>query len=83
MRGANLSTALCGASARPLPAGGRTVWFDRGDNRPSGAPGGDFASGNYKGQCADDEYAAGIAWTNRFGNPFKRPAALLCRPLAI
>jgi hypothetical protein len=81
VRGADLSAALCGASGRSLPAGGRTVWFDRGDNRPAGASGGDFAAGNYKGQCADDEYAAGIAWTNRFGNPVKRPDALLCRPL--
>ncbi len=78
VRGANLSSALCG-SAGSDATGGRAVWFDRGDNRPAGAPGGEFASGRYKGQCADGERAAGIAWTSRFGSPGKRPAALLCR----
>jgi endoglucanase len=76
VRGANLSSALCGSGTVAV-SGGRTLWFDRGDNRPD--KGGEFAQGHYKGQCADGEYAAGIAWTNRFGNPFKRPAALLCR----
>jgi hypothetical protein len=47
------------------------VWFDRGDNRPSGVNGGDFAYGHSKGQCPG--YATGVAfnWT-------KKPAALLC-----
>jgi endoglucanase len=81
VRGPNLSSALCAPADGASIASGRTVWFDRGDNRPAGAKGGDFAAGHYKGQCADDEYAAGIAWTNRFGRPFKRPDALLCRPL--
>jgi hypothetical protein len=80
VRGANLSSVLCGAAGARTTAG-RTVWFDRGDNRPANAKGGDFAAGHLKGQCAEDEYAAGVAWTNRFGRPFKRPDALLCRPL--
>lgn len=59
---------------------GRTVWFDRSDNRPSGDPGGEFAQGRYKGQCAADEYAAGIAFTTRLGST-PGPTALLCGPL--
>jgi hypothetical protein len=57
------------------------VWFDRSDNRPAAAGGGDFASGDYKGQCANDEYAAGIAYTTRTGSS-PGPAALFCRTLA-
>ncbi|MFF2040991.1 glycoside hydrolase family 5 protein [Kitasatospora sp. NPDC058170] len=81
LRGATASAALCAPARGPLPAGGRTVWFDRGDNRPAGGPGGDFASGDYKGQCASTEYAAGIAFTTRVGSR-GTPDALLCRPLA-
>ncbi|GAA2525620.1 glycoside hydrolase family 5 protein [Winogradskya humida] len=80
VRGAAVSSALCTTSSRTLGTAGRTVWFDRGDNRPAGSPGGDFAAGNYKGQCTNDEYAAGIAFTRRAfssGNP----AALYCRSL--
>jgi endoglucanase len=69
---------LCGRSATPLGRTGRTVWFDRGDNRPSGDPGGDFATGNYKGQCAPGEYLAGVAYTGRIGSS-RTPDALLCR----
>jgi hypothetical protein len=29
----------------------------------SAAESGDFAQGHYKGQCADDDYAAGMAYT--------------------
>lgn len=76
--GAALSAVLCGRSATPLGRNGRTVWFDRGDNRPSGDPGGDFASGNYKGQCAPGEYIAGVAYTGRIGSS-RTPDALLCR----
>jgi hypothetical protein len=54
------------------------VWFDRGDNRPTGAAGGDFATGQYKGQCADTEYVAGVAFTRRIGSSGS-PAAVLCR----
>ncbi|MBO3741311.1 glycoside hydrolase family 5 protein [Actinoplanes flavus] len=81
VRGAAVSSVLC-ATALPTAAtdSGRTVWFDRGDNRPAGGPGGDFASGHYKGQCADGEYAAGIAYTGRFLSS-KTPDALFCRRL--
>ncbi|WP_410578448.1 hypothetical protein [Amycolatopsis sp. lyj-108] len=46
--------------------------------RPSGTPGGDFASGCYKGQCAPGEYVAGVAYTGRVGSS-RTPDALLCR----
>ncbi|MGV9991274.1 glycoside hydrolase family 5 protein [Streptomyces sp. NPDC003374] len=79
-RGERLSAALCVPARTSLAGTGRTVWFDRSDNRPAGVNGGDFAHGDYKGQCADDEYAAGIAFTTRLGSP-RGPAALLCRKL--
>ncbi|MGW7193960.1 glycoside hydrolase family 5 protein, partial [Streptomyces sp. NPDC054838] len=82
LRGERVSAALCAPARTALPAAaGRTVWFDRGDSRPPGAAGGDFAYGGYKGQCLPTEYAAGVAFTTRAGF---RPsaAALLCRPLA-
>ncbi|HEX5202827.1 hypothetical protein ACFQS1_17680 [Paractinoplanes rhizophilus] len=41
---AAMSSLLCAAAAAPRNAG-RTVWFDRGDNRPAGNPGGDFPTG--------------------------------------
>ncbi|MEU4620743.1 cellulase family glycosylhydrolase [Actinoplanes sp. NPDC023801] len=77
-RGAAVSSVLCAAAGSPTAGSGRTVWFDRGDSRPAGGPGGDFASGHFKGQCADDEYVAGVAWTGRFLSP-RTPDALLCR----
>ncbi|MYX95612.1 cellulase family glycosylhydrolase, partial [Streptomyces sp. SID486] len=80
LRGERLSAALCAPARSALPGAGRTVWFDRSDNRPADAAGGDFAYGSYKGQCAADEYAAGIAFTTRVGSR-PGPAALLCRPL--
>uniref|UniRef100_A0AAU1I647 Glycoside hydrolase family 5 protein n=1 Tax=Streptomyces sp. NBC_00180 TaxID=2903632 RepID=A0AAU1I647_9ACTN len=81
VRGAAVSAALCAtAPAGRLGASGRTVWFDRGDNRGPAAKGGDFAQGRYKGQCADDEYAAGIAYTGRVGSA-RTPDALYCRKL--
>ncbi|GAB3460729.1 glycoside hydrolase family 5 protein [Actinophytocola sediminis] len=76
--GAAFAAALCGRSATALGRGGRTVWFDRGDNRPAGNPGGDFAAGDYKGQCTASEYVAGVAYTGRIGSR-KTPDALLCR----
>jgi endoglucanase len=76
--GAAFSAALCAHSPTPLGRTGRTVWFDRGDNRPAGNPGGEFATGNYKGQCATDEYVAGVAYTGRLGSR-KTPDAILCR----
>ncbi|MEV5281688.1 cellulase family glycosylhydrolase [Streptomyces sp. NPDC052811] len=80
VRGAALSSALCVPARTPLGATGRTVWFDRGDNRPAGSAGGEFAYGSYKGQCAEGEYAAGIAYTARVGSS-STPDALLCRAL--
>ncbi|WP_329467158.1 glycoside hydrolase family 5 protein [Streptomyces sp. NBC_01431] len=80
VRGAALSSALCVPARTPLGATGRTVWFDRGDNRPAGSAGGEFAYGSYKGQCAEGEYAAGIAYTARVGSS-SAPDALLCRAL--
>ncbi|RJQ81874.1 glycoside hydrolase family 5 protein [Amycolatopsis panacis] len=78
VEGAAVSAVLCGRSATPLGHHGRTAWFDRGDNRPGGEPGGDFASGHYKGQCTSDEYVAGVAATTRVGSNGE-PDALLCR----
>ncbi|WP_174703959.1 glycoside hydrolase family 5 protein [Streptomyces viridosporus] len=82
VRGAAVSAALC-AKASPgaiTATSGRTVWFDRSDNRGTLPKGGDFATGHYKGQCADDEYAAGIAYTGRIGSS-RTPDALYCRKL--
>ncbi|OLZ74643.1 glycoside hydrolase [Streptomyces sp. IMTB 2501] len=79
-RGERVSAALCVPARNPLAGAGRTVWFDRSDNRPTGAAGGDFVYGDYKGQCGDDEYAAGIAYTTRVGSR-PGPDALLCRRL--
>ncbi|MEV1065712.1 cellulase family glycosylhydrolase [Streptomyces sp. NPDC050263] len=78
-RGERVSAALCAPARTPLGGAGRTVWFDRSDNRPADG-GGDFAQGRYKGQCAADEYAAGIAFTTRLGST-PGPAALLCARL--
>ncbi|MFF3561006.1 glycoside hydrolase family 5 protein [Streptomyces sp. NPDC002574] len=80
VRGASVSSVLCAVARTSLGSGGRTVWFDRGDNRPASGKGGDFAYGNYKGQCADGEYAAGVAFTGRVGSS-RTPDALYCRPL--
>jgi hypothetical protein len=79
-RGARVSAALCVPARGALSGTGRTVWFDRSDNRPADAPGADFAHGAYKGQCDTGEYAAGIAFTTRLGSS-PGPAALLCRAL--
>ncbi|MEU6669172.1 cellulase family glycosylhydrolase [Streptomyces sp. NPDC046727] len=80
LRGARVSAALCVPARAALSGAGRTVWFDRSDNRPADAAGGDFAYGDYKGQCAASEYATGIAFTTRVGSR-PGPAALLCRTL--
>lgn len=76
------SALLCAPAAKPLPLTGRTVWFDKGDNRPAsgGSTASDWAPGHYKGQCADDEYLAGVARTWKW-NHGGAPDALLCRPL--
>jgi endoglucanase len=79
VRGADLSSVLC-ADVRATPGGaGRTVWFDRSDSRPAGDRGGDFATGHYKGQCADGEYVIGVAYRSWIWSPGKEPDALLCR----
>ncbi|MBP2335660.1 aryl-phospho-beta-D-glucosidase BglC (GH1 family) [Saccharothrix coeruleofusca] len=78
LNGAAFSAALCARSATPLGSGGRAVWFDRGDNRPGGDPGGEFAPNRYKGQCASDEHIAGIAYTGRIFSD-RGPDALYCR----
>ncbi|MBB4763995.1 glycoside hydrolase family 5 protein [Amorphoplanes digitatis] len=80
VRGAAVSSVLCATATTALSGSGRTVWFDRGDNRPAGNPGGDFATGNYKGQCGADEYVAGIAYTARLFSS-RTPDALYCRRL--
>ncbi|GAA4884673.1 hypothetical protein GCM10023235_76990 [Kitasatospora terrestris] len=78
-----MATLLCAPSARPLPLTGRNVWFDHGDNRPAtgGSVASDWAPGHYKGQCADSEYLAGVAFTWKWSHG-GAPDALLCRPLA-
>ncbi|KJS52665.1 hypothetical protein VM98_29945 [Streptomyces rubellomurinus subsp. indigoferus] len=75
--------ALCAKSTAPLGTSTRTLWFDKGDNRPAGAAGGDFSYGFAKGQCADDEVAAGLAYTQPWWQLWAaRPYALLCQKLA-
>lgn len=75
---------VCATSTTALPASqGRLIWFDQGDNRPAGAgsTASDWAPGNYKGQCKDNEYIAGVAYTYRW-NHGGVPDALLCKPLS-
>ncbi|MEE1742766.1 cellulase family glycosylhydrolase [Streptomyces sp. BE147] len=80
--GSAMAGLLCAPSAAPLPLTGRNVWFDKGDNRPAtgGSVGSDWAPGHYKGQCTDQEYLAGVAFTWKW-NHGGVPDALLCRPL--
>ncbi|MFB6570986.1 glycoside hydrolase family 5 protein [Streptomyces noursei] len=82
MKGPAMASLLCAPSAAPLPTKGHSVWFDQGDNRPAtgGAHGSDWAENDYKGQCADNEYVAGVAMTWK-SLQLGRPDALLCRPL--
>ncbi|AUY48255.1 hypothetical protein [Streptomyces sp. CB01881] len=71
---------LCAKSAVPLSTSVRTVWFDKGDNRPAAAGGGDFAYRYSKGQCADGEFVAGVAYSQPWYELWaSRPYALLCR----
>ncbi|WP_399082688.1 glycoside hydrolase family 5 protein [Streptomyces sp. BBFR2] len=81
-KGPAMAALLCAPSAAPLPTEGRTLWFDKSDNRPAtgGAQGSDWAENDYKGQCADNEYLAGVAMTWKSVQQ-GRPAALLCRGL--
>jgi hypothetical protein len=77
-----MSALLCAPAGRSLSMSGRDVWFDRGDNRPAGggSTASDWAPGYYKGQCADNEYAAGVGFTWNW-NQGGVPDVLLCRPL--
>ncbi|MGW4533475.1 glycoside hydrolase family 5 protein [Nocardia sp. NPDC004340] len=80
LNGEGMSAILCAPGRIPLAGAGRTVWDDKGDNRPASGEGGDYAANHYKGQCNSDEYAAGIgfSWANlRHGHP----DALYCRKL--
>ncbi|MGW3076095.1 glycoside hydrolase family 5 protein [Kitasatospora sp. NPDC001132] len=78
-----MSALLCAPAAAPLPTTGRNAWFDHGDNRPAtgGSTASDWAPGYYKGQCADKEYLAGVAYTWKW-NHGGVPDTLLCRPLS-
>jgi hypothetical protein len=78
----SMAALLCAPAAAPLPTTGRDVWFDHGDNRPAGggSTASDWASGSYKGQCADNEYVAGVAYTYKWTEGGV-PDALLCRPV--
>ncbi|SEN66898.1 glycoside hydrolase family 5 protein [Nonomuraea pusilla] len=80
LRGDKVSAILCAPGRSPLAGAGRTLWDDRGDSRPASGEGGDYASGYYKAQCASDEYAAGIAFSNAIGR-YGTPDALYCRTL--
>ncbi|MER8182369.1 cellulase family glycosylhydrolase [Kitasatospora sp. NPDC094015] len=82
VNGNAMAALLCAPAAGPLPATGRTVWFDHGDNRPAtgGSTGSDWAPGYYKGQCTDGEYLAGVGFTWRWQHGGV-PDLLLCRPL--
>ncbi|MFF2148442.1 glycoside hydrolase family 5 protein [Kitasatospora sp. NPDC058190] len=80
-----MSALLCAPSTAKPPLTGRNVWFDHADNRPSASTGSDsaasdWAPGHYKGQCASNEYVAGVAYTWKWLH-YGVPDALLCRPL--
>ncbi|MFB7609601.1 glycoside hydrolase family 5 protein [Streptomyces gardneri] len=83
VNGNAMAALLCAPSATPLPTTNRLLWFDRGDNRPAtgGSTKSDWAPGAYKGQCRDDEYLAGVAYTWKWQHG-GAPDALLCRPLS-
>ncbi|MEU1231649.1 cellulase family glycosylhydrolase [Streptomyces sp. NPDC005828] len=83
VNGNSMAALLCAPAAASLPTNGRVLWFDHGDNRPAtgGSNASDWAPGYYKGQCADGEYLAGVAYTWKWSH-YGVPDALLCRPLA-
>ncbi|MFB7514556.1 glycoside hydrolase family 5 protein [Streptomyces sp. NPDC056144] len=83
VNGNAMAALLCAPSAAPLPTTNRLLWFDQGDNRPAtgGSVRSDWAPGAYKGQCRDDEYLAGVAYTWKWQHG-GAPDALLCRPLS-
>ncbi|MEU6619803.1 cellulase family glycosylhydrolase [Streptomyces litmocidini] len=78
-----MAALLCAPAAASLPTTNRVAWFDKGDNRPvtGGSNASDWAPGYYKGQCADGEYLAGVAYTWKWQHGGV-PDAVLCRPLA-
>ncbi|MFF0740243.1 glycoside hydrolase family 5 protein [Streptomyces sp. NPDC004111] len=82
VNGNAMAALLCAPSAKSLPTTNRLLWFDKGDNRPTtgGSVKSDWAPGAYKGQCRDDEYLAGVAYTWKWQHG-GAPDALLCRPL--
>ncbi|MFF0474007.1 glycoside hydrolase family 5 protein [Streptomyces sp. NPDC004284] len=82
VHGNAMAALLCAPSATPLSTTNRLLWFDHGDNRPAwgGSTASDWAPGYYKGQCDDDEYLAGVAYTWKWQHG-GAPDALLCRPL--
>jgi hypothetical protein len=83
VNGNSMSALLCAPANHALPTTGHDVWFDHGDNRPAGggSTASDWAPGYYKGQCADNEYVAGVAYTWKWLQ-YGVPDALLCRPLS-
>ncbi|MEV7280506.1 cellulase family glycosylhydrolase [Streptomyces sp. NPDC093111] len=83
VHGNAMAALLCAPSATSLPTTNRLRWFDHGDNRPAtgGSHASDWAPGAYKGQCGDDEYLAGVAYTWKWQHG-GAPDALLCRPLS-
>ncbi|MFE0649491.1 glycoside hydrolase family 5 protein [Streptomyces sp. NPDC059534] len=83
VNGNAMAALLCAPSATSLPTTNRLLWFDHGDNRPAtgGSTASDWAPGAYKGQCRDDEYLAGVAYTWKWQHG-GAPDALLCRPLS-
>ncbi|MFE6737440.1 glycoside hydrolase family 5 protein [Streptomyces tubercidicus] len=82
VNGNAMAALLCAPSATSLPTTNRVLWFDHDNNLPAtgGSTSSDWAPGAYKGQCADDEYLAGVAYTWNW-NHGGAPDALLCRPL--
>ncbi|MFJ9808738.1 glycoside hydrolase family 5 protein [Streptomyces sp. NPDC101158] len=82
VNGNAMSALLCAPAATALPTTGRVLWFDHGDNRPAtgGSNASDWAPGYHKGQCADHEYLAGVAYTWKWLH-YGVPDAVLCRPL--
>ncbi|MEV4558120.1 hypothetical protein AB0K51_14165 [Kitasatospora sp. NPDC049285] len=63
---------------RRKPAPGGAAYVKVADERYVGS---DWAPGYYMGQCADNEYVAGVACTWRWLH-YGVPDALLCRPLS-
>ncbi|MEU4090235.1 glycoside hydrolase family 5 protein [Streptomyces aureus] len=81
-RNTAMTALLCAPSAAALPTDAGDVWFDSGDNVPTsgGSNASVWAPGDWNGQCADNEYLAGVAYTFKWVSRGV-PDALLCRPL--